>query len=261
MKIKTLFEKRAVIIEDLDSEVGKGRGLVVSDMHIGFEEKFKSSGINIQSNVEKMQRELEGLIVENEVTNLIIAGDVKSGTDRIFQSEWENVPRFLAGLAKKCKVTIVPGNHDGGLSNLVPESVQITDSNGIVLQDTLVIHGHTKPLIKFKDCNRVIMGHIHPIYQKKGSPLSGIPVWVFLKIEKKFLFKEIIPENDDSLAEVIVMPSFNLDLSVTGYFNEEAKAERRLSPIVKELRSASEAIITTLNAEVIGDVSFLPNVL
>jgi len=57
------------------------------------------------------------------------------------------------------------------------------------------------------------------------------------------------------------MPSFNLDLSVTGYFNEEAKAERRLSPIVKELRSASEAIITTLNAEVIGDVSFLPNVL
>ena len=245
----------------MDSEFGSGRGLVVSDLHIGFEEKFKSSGINIQSNVEKMQRELESLIVENDVSNLIIAGDVKSGTDRIFQSEWENVPRFLAGLTKRCKVTIVPGNHDGGLSNLVPDSVQIADSNGIVLQDTLIFHGHTKPLIKFKDCNRILMGHIHPIYQKKGSPLSGIPVWIFLKIDKKFLFKEIIPAEDDSLMEVIVIPSFNSDLTVTGYFNEEAKAERRFSPMVKELRFASEAIITTLNAEVIGDLSFLPSVL
>jgi len=261
LKIKTLFENRAILIEHLDSEFGKERGLVVSDLHIGFEEKFKNSGINIQLNVEKMQRELESLIIENEVTNLIIAGDIKSGTDRIFQSEWENVPRFLAALAKRCKVVIVPGNHDGGLTNLVPDSVQVADSNGIVLQDTLIIHGHTRPLIKFKDCNRILMGHIHPIYQKKGSPLSGIPVWIFLKINKKFLFKEIIPEDEDSLMEVIVIPSFNSDLTVTGYFNEEAKAERRLSPIVKELHSASEAIITTLNAEVIGDVSFLPSVL
>jgi putative SbcD/Mre11-related phosphoesterase len=261
LKIKALFEKRAVLIEHMGSEFGSGRGLVVSDLHIGFEEKFKSSGINIQSNVEKMQHELEDLIAEYDVTNLIIAGDVKSGTDRIFQSEWENVPKFLSSLAKKCKVIIVPGNHDGGLSNLVPDAVQIADSNGIVLQDTLIFHGHTKPLIKFKDCNRILMGHIHPIYQKKNSPLSGIPVWIFLKINKKFLFKEIISTDEDSLMEVIVIPTFNSDLTVAGYFNEEAKAERRLSPIVKGLHSASEVIITTLNAEVIGDLSFLPSVL
>ena len=258
MKIKALFERRAVLLEQMEFEGKRGRGLVVSDLHIGFEEKFKSSGINIQSNVEKMQRELESLITENEISNLIIAGDVKSGTDRIFQSEWENVPRFLSALSKKCRVTVVSGNHDGGLSNLVPDSVQVIDSNGLAVGDTLIMHGHTRPLIKFKDCKRILMGHLHPIYQKKGSPLSGTPVWLFLKIEKKFLFKEII---DDSLMEVIVIPSFNADLTVTGYFNEEAKAERRLSPIVKELDNASEAMITTLNAEVIGDASLLPSVL
>ncbi len=185
----------------------------------------------------------------------MIAGDVKSGIDRIMQSEWENVPKLLGRISKKCHVTIVPGNHDGGLQNLVPDSVQIADINGIMIEDTLIIHGHTRPLPKFKDCNRILMGHVHPIYQKRGSPLSGMPVWAFVRVTKKSLFQEII--SDDSLVEVIVIPSFNLDLVVSGYISDEIRDERRVSPIVRELKSAQEAIITTLNGEVIGDSSLL----
>ena len=232
--------------------------LVVSDLHIGFEEKFKSSGINIGPNVEKMATELESLISENNATNLVIAGDVKSGIDRIMQSEWESVPKLLNRISKKCRVTIVPGNHDGGLQNLIPDSVQVADINGITIEDTLIIHGHTRPLLKFKDCGRILMGHVHPIYQRRGSPLSGMPVWAFVRVSRKSLFQEIIP--DDSLVEVIVIPSFNLDLVVSGYISDEIRDERRSSPIVRELRSAPEAIITTLNGEVIGDSSLLSTI-
>lgn len=237
-----------------------GSTLVVSDLHIGFEEKFKSSGINIESNTEGMTTELETLIEKYRAHDIVIAGDVKSGIDRIMQSEWENVPKLLSRLSKKCHVIIVPGNHDGGLQNLIPDSVELADINGIAIEDTLIIHGHTRPLAKFSNCNRIIMGHVHPIYQKRGSPLSGAPLWVFARLNKKSLFQDVITDDDNSLVEVIVIPSFNRDLTVSGYGVEELNAERRLSPIVRELRSAPEAIITTLEAEVIGDVGLLENV-
>lgn len=264
LKIKTLFEKRTVaMVPDMvpEGSLLANPSLVVTDLHIGFEEKFKSSGINIEPNVDKMTAELENLIDENNADRLIIAGDVKSGIDRILQSEWENVPKFLGRLSKKCHVTIVPGNHDGGLQNLVPDQVQVADINGIVVGDTLIIHGHTRPLPKFSNCKRILMGHVHPIYQKRGSPLSGMPVWVFVRVSRKALFQEIIPDEEDSMVEVTVIPSFNLDLMVSGYISDEINTERRLSPIVRELRSAPEAIITTLNAEVIGDSSLLSAVL
>jgi len=259
LKIKTLFEKRVVLLESSAKPqftLSADSTLVVSDLHIGFEEKFKSSGINIEPNVEKMISELESLITETGVNSLVIAGDVKSGTDRITQSEWENVPKLLGRLAKKCRVTVVPGNHDGGLQNLVPDSVQVADINGIMIEDTLVIHGHTRPLPKFRECSRILMGHVHPTYLRRGSPLSGLPVWAFVRLSRKSLFQESIP--DDSTVEVIVIPSFNLDLVVSGYISDEIKDERRLSPIVRELKSAPEAVITTLNGEVIGDSSLLP---
>jgi len=264
LKIRTLFEKRAIVLEPDTAPEGTllaRSSLVIADLHIGFEEKFKSSGINIETNVERMVKELEGLINDYNIDSLIIAGDIKSGTDRILQSEWENVPKFLNRLSKKCHVTIIPGNHDGGLQNLVPEQIQVADINGITIGDTLVIHGHTRPLPKFSNCNRIIMGHVHPIYQKKGSPLSGMPVWLFVRVSRKAMFQEIISDEEDSLIEVIVIPSFNLDLIVSGYISEEIGTERRLSPIVKELKSAPEGMVVTLNAEVIGDSSLLTTVL
>ena len=261
MKLRTLFEKRAIALEpETGEEKDLGRFIVISDLHIGFEEKFKASGINIMSNVESMATEIEQLLQQEKADNLIIAGDIKSGTDRIFQSEWENVPRFLNRISKLSQITIVPGNHDGGINFLKPEAVRLADINGLLISDSLVLHGHTRPLLKYKDCRRLIMGHVHPVFQKRGSPLSGQPVWAFLKIRRKAIFKEMVDE-ENSMIEVIVMPSFNTDLASTGYAIEAAQSERRISPIVRELQGADEAIVTTLSGEVLGDVSILPNVL
>ncbi|MDA4131119.1 MAG: metallophosphoesterase [Thaumarchaeota archaeon] len=262
MKLRTLFEKRAVLLEpETAEEKVLGRFTVITDLHIGFEEKFKASGVNIKSNVESMGSEIEELVRSSSAENLVIAGDIKSGTERILQSEWENVPKFLGRLARECHVTIVPGNHDGGISYLVPDAVQVADINGFLVSDTLVLHGHTRPLVKYRDCKRLLMGHVHPVFQKRGSPLSGQPVWAFLKVRRKSIFQEIVDSEENSMIDVIVMPSFNLDLAATGYAIEAGKTERRLSPIVKELRSAEEAIITTLAGEVIGDATLLPNIL
>jgi uncharacterized protein len=209
-----------------------------------------------------MVSELESLIEKHDVTDLVVNGDVKSGIDRILESEWDNVPQFFSKLSKKCSVSVVPGNHDGGLSHLLPENVILEDINGKLIEDTLILHGHTRPLIKFKDCKRLIIGHVHPIFQKKGSPLSGQSVWAFLKISKKDVFREILDQDEaNSLLEVVVMPSFNRELSSAGYRPEDGRAERRAPSLVRDLNLAEEAVIVTLGGEVIGDKSLLPSML
>lgn len=239
------------------------RYLVVCDLHIGFEERYRGSGVRIMPDIEGMTSEIESLIDENRATHLIINGDLKSGIDRILESEWENVPRFLSRISKKCKISVIPGNHDGGLQYLLPDGVQLEDINGMLVEDTLVLHGHTRPLIKFKDCRRIIIGHIHPIFQKKGSPLSGQPVWAFLKLPKKLVFREILDQdiNERSMFEVVVMPSFNRELSSAGYQPDWEKEERRESSLVRDMKLADEALIVTLSGELVGDRSMLPSLL
>lgn len=245
------------------------RYLIVSDLHIGFEEKFKRVGISIESNVGSMEEELEALIRKNKVTNLLIDGDVKSSTDRISKSEWENIPKLFSRLSSICEISVVPGNHDAGLNHLIPNEVELMDVNGVMLDQNLVMHGHTRPLPKFSDCKRLIIGHLHPIYQERGHPMSGQPVWVISRIQRKKIFEnvletevsEIQESNLQDLLEVIIMPSFNKDLVVAGFAGDAARQERKVAPILKELKTADDALVVTLNGEIIGDSSLLPRIL
>lgn len=256
MKVQILYDRRAVLF---DSKLDyANRYLVVSDIHVGFEQRFRASGVRIHSEIEAMISELESVIGSNHVTDLLINGDLKSGVDRILESEWENVPKFLIRLSNLCRIHIIPGNHDAGMGHLIPANVLLEDPNGILFDDTLILHGHTRPLEKFSQCKRLIIGHAHPIFKRKGSPLSGQPVWTFLKIRKKQIFREML--ESDSMLEVIVMPSFNLELSSSGY-QPEPDAERSASSLIEDLKNSDEAAILTLGGEIIGDASMLTSVL
>lgn len=256
VKVHILYDRRAVLLDFKGDYVN--RYLVVSDIHVGFEQRFRSSGVRIHSDIEAMISELESVIGSNHVTDLIINGDLKSGVDRILESEWENVPKFLMRLSRLCRIHVIPGNHDAGLGHLIPANVMLEGPNGIFLDDTLILHGHTRPLEKFSQCKRLIIGHAHPILKRKGSPLSGQPVWAFLKIRKKQIFKDML--ESDSMLEVIVMPSFNLELSTSGY-QSEPDDERKASSLMNDLRNSDEAAILTLGGEMIGDASMLTSVL
>ena len=263
MKLKILYESRAIILEReksaQDSSNGFRRVLVVGDTHIGFEERFRGVGIRIQPNIESMLGELESIIDKTKPTDLILNGDVKSGIDRILESEWENIPKFFIRLMNKVQVHVVPGNHDGGLINLLPQGIDLLDLNGVLISDTLVMHGHTRPLIKFKDCKKIVIGHMHPVFRKRGNPLSGRPVWAFFRIPKKSVFEDLL-EEDKSTVEVILMPSFNLELASSGYASE-TRSEKRVSPFARYLREAQEVLVVTMGGEIVGDSSVLDRIL
>lgn len=259
--IQLLYKSRALIIAEQSRHY-----LVIGDLHIGFEEKFRVSGISIQPRLDKLIGELSELISEHKVTDLLVNGDVKSGTDEISKYEWENVPKFFEKMTNLCQVSVIPGNHDAGLQHLIPPDVNVLDSNGIMISKILILHGHTRPLPKFQDCEQLVMGHVHPIFQRRGSPLSGQPVWVFVRARRDQIFKgglsheDSISRNQDTL-EIILMPAFNLELVVAGSAMDAARQERKIAPILRSLKSVSEAMIMTLDGDLIGDVSLLPNVL
>jgi putative SbcD/Mre11-related phosphoesterase len=256
-----LYPKRAIIL----NEKGGRKHLIVSDLHIGFEEKFRAGGIAIRPSIEKITSELQALIEQHKITDLLINGDVKSGTDRITKYEWDNVPKFFEKMTGFCRVAVIPGNHDGGLQHLLPASVTLHDSNGITISNILILHGHTRPLAKFQNCKKMIMGHIHPIFQKRGSPLSGQPVWIFLRANRSEIFKNAIAL-DESLGtspdlEIILMPSFNMDLVVAGFALDAARQERKIAPVLRDLKNVREAMISTIGGDLIGDASTLEYIL
>ena len=163
--------------------------LIVSDLHIGFEHRFNKDGFNITPSITKMLQTFTELIQLHKPDKLLILGDVKSGFGRINKDEWRHVPKLMEKIVKQVEISIIPGNHDGRLISLLPKEVKL-ESHELLIDDTGFFHGHTIPTKKLSSATRLVMGHIHPTYSRKGSPLSGRPVWLTLRVQKKFIFKE-----------------------------------------------------------------------
>lgn len=249
--IRALFPDPVAL---LSTENGNTRHLVISDLHIGFEEQFAAAGVKVEVSTQKMLEMLLRLTNKWKPDSIIMLGDVKHSIDRISQPEWHEVPRFLEQLLRWTKVKIVPGNHDGGITPLLPREVELAPNEGIAIASNVLLHGHMNLLPQFSDCQRIVMGHLHPVYNRRGSPLTGTQVWISLKVNRASLF-----EGESGLIEILVLPSFNMELSNAGWSSYRRKI---ISPILRRgIRQLNDAVITTLSGEVIGDVNSMQHVL
>jgi hypothetical protein len=249
-KMKILHPYPAVLLE------ADQRYLAISDLHIGFESALSGRGINIDADkyVDEMLSELSELIKKEEPDILVLLGDIKSSVHTITKTEWRNIPEFLSRLSKMCKVFLIPGNHDGSIRHLVPSEIRMMSGKGMVLDDTLLIHGHTMPSMTSSSVKRIIMGHMHPIFVKQGSVLSGQRVWVYLKAKKQQVFS-----NQKGTLDIIVLPSFNRYF----YYSMQSKTYRKsISPIVnKAKKNVDKAMIVTLDGSIVGNESLLRHVI
>ena len=71
---------------------------------------------------------------------------------------------FFEKLSENTDVILIPGNHDANLSKLIPDSVITCNVGGLVIDDTLLLHGHSLPNKVNTNINKIIMGHIHPVF-------------------------------------------------------------------------------------------------
>jgi putative SbcD/Mre11-related phosphoesterase len=233
---------------------GKNRSLVVTDLHIGFEANLAANDIFVGKNttVNETILELEKIIDETHADSLILLGDVKSSIKSISKNEWDEIPLFFNKLKEKCDVTLVPGNHDANIARLVPDGISMISLAGLVVENMLLTHGHTMPTENFSHVDKIIMGHVHPVFFDADSVLNGNRVWVTIKTQKEKIFPSASGE-----IEILVVPSFNKYF----YATYKKQYKRSISPIIEKAKDVSSAKILTLDGTIIGDESILKQVL
>ena len=247
--IKILYPEPALILNNENEKY-----IVISDLHIGFEERFNKQGISIQSSTEKMQEVLIRLIEQEKPNKVIVLGDVKDSISSMTKSERIQVPKFFREISKLVDILVVPGNHDGNIRYLLPEKIELADSRGIKIDSTVLLHGHTNINETFEGINRVIIGHLHPIYNQQDSPLSGYQIWSILKAKTDALFG-----NKKEELEIITVPSFNKELTASGF---SVHRKRNICPIIRKTREdINEAVFLTLEGDIIGDINSLSEII
>jgi uncharacterized protein len=247
VKVRPLHPHAALLLED------DRRYVAVSDLHIGLEAELLAKGVTMPSIVPGMANELLQLVEQERADGVVLLGDIKHTVGSISKQEWDDIPAFLKQLAAKADVYLVPGNHDGNIRHLVPASVNSVSAKGMTLGDTLLVHGHSMPSDVRSNVSRIVMGHVHPVFVKKGSVVHGQRVWIYMQARKEALFS-----SGEGVVEVVVVPSFNPHLYATGEHYRKS-----ISPIITRVmqHGVDKCVVATLDGSVVGDAEVLPNIL
>lgn len=250
LSIRPIHSKAALLI---DEQTKRRRYLAISDLHIGFESQMSTRGINIdeQTFFDEIRKELADLISFNKIDAVILLGDLKNSIQTINKYEWQMIPQFFKFLSEVTDIYLVPGNHDSNIRFLMPENVNIMGSKGMILDDTLFIHGHTMPTIAKASIKRIVMGHIHPVFLRHNSMINGQRVWIYLKLIKKAIF----PATQGDL-DIVIVPAFNRYI----YAINARHYTKSISPIItKAIKSNAvrQALLVSLDGSIVGDIESL----
>ncbi len=248
LQTRIIPSKPALILE------GEKKNLVITDIHIGFESSMSANEIFIGKNstINETISEISQIIDSEKPDTVILLGDVKSSVKSIAKSEWDEVPKFFEEISKRCDVTLVPGNHDANIQRLVPDNISMISSTGMVEENVLLTHGHTMPSENFSHVDKIIMGHVHPVFFDEDSIINGQRVWVSLKTEKEKIFP-----NKSGELEITIIPSFNKYF----YATHRRRYKKSISPIIDRIKSVASARIVTLDGTIIGNESIIDQVL
>ena len=246
----------ALSLEYVDKEGEKKKFLVISDLHLGSETDLIKKGINIDSQgvTRDILKEIDALKALHSFNAIIILGDLKSSITHITKNEWETIPIFLKELSLNMDIFLIPGNHDANINLLVPDSVIVCNPSGLIIDDILLIHGHTIPKKTQLNINKIVMGHIHPIFINPNSVLHGKRLWIYLKVKKESIFGL----KTKGIIEIIIIPTFNKYFYSLRYHKES----RSISPLIRQLIK-NDAILSgflfTLEGSLIGETQEIKN--
>ena len=255
-KISTLHPYPALVVDGKWNSK-KHRCIAISDLHIGFESELYSKGITLNLNlvVDEMVKDIINLIKIYKADSVVILGDLKNTIGSISREEWEKVPRFFKLISEFVDVYMVPGNHDGNIRFLAPSNINMISTSGLILSDTLFIHGHSMPFSVGSTIKRIIMGHIHPIFIKTGSTINGQRVWIYLKVKM-----EAIWPRSNGILDILVVPSFNKHL----FAMTERGYRKSISPLISRVfkyNAIESAMVVTLDGSIIGNADTMRSII
>ena len=130
-------------IESADMGIYFDNILVISDIHIGYEEALNKQGYLVpRFGFSEIIKRLDKIFSEvKRVDKVVLNGDLKHEFGKISETEWRHTLRLLDYLGRKCKeIILIKGNHDTILGPIAKKrNVRIEDS--VKVKDKLIVHG------------------------------------------------------------------------------------------------------------------------
>jgi len=169
----------------------KEKILIISDLHIGYEECLNKKGILVpRIQFKEIFNELERLLKQVNPKTIVVNGDLKHEFGEISNQEWSETLKILDLLLEKAKVVLIKGNHDNILKPIAGKrGLKIVDK--YETDDICIVHGDN---ILKTDKKIVIIGHEHPaISLKEGIKTERYKCFLLGKYKNK---------------KMVVMPSF-----------------------------------------------------
>ena len=190
--VKINYVGKTLLIEKDEKKV-----LVIGDLHLGYLEKLRNSGVLILGNsFDDVLNELDLIFekVEN-IDKIILLGDIKHEFGKISNEEWKEIGKLLKYLKNKTEnLIVIKGNHDKNMKVIV-ENAGLKMINYYLDGNFAFMHGDKDfPEVWDKKIKFWVMGHGHPAVRiNDGVKEEKYKCFLRGKFNKK---------------EIIIVPSF-----------------------------------------------------
>ncbi|SFR42871.1 metallophosphoesterase [Halogeometricum limi] len=218
---------------DADDETA----LVVADYHAGIEAGLRyERGIELESDADVRLARLTRLLDRTDPDRLVVLGDLGHRIGNPKGDESEELRILVDRVTPRVPVTLVRGNHDGGIAEAFGDRIDVTDGSGVRLGRVGFVHGHTWPAREVVESDVVCAAHEHPAVRLEDDvgggrkerawlrgPMNPEPFADHLGID--------VSELDWRAPELVVFPAFN-DRSGGTWVNVEGQGF--LSPFLPD---------------------------
>ncbi len=186
--------------------------VVLSDLHIGFEEVMAQKGLilpKLQKN--RIINILEKNFDKFSPKRILINGDFKHEFSRNVRQEWNEITEIIEFIKSRSELIVVRGNHDNYLKNILSK-YSIILHNQYKTKNFTFLHGDK--LMEWS--GTLVIGHEHPSIKIRDSVggLLNLPVFLFGKNMVVLPSPSIYSSGSDILGNEIISPvlsNFNVN--------------------------------------------------
>ncbi|HDM37037.1 MAG TPA: metallophosphoesterase [Candidatus Syntrophoarchaeum butanivorans] len=230
--------------------------LVMADIHLGIEVELSQFGLHLPDQTQKILNRILGYILERNPDRVVLLGDIKHNIPQVTRVEEKGILALIEQISKHTQVEIIPGNHDGRIRDLLPDTpnVILHGTGGAVIDGVGYFHGHAWPSEEVLEAEHLIMGHNHPVIQFKDTFGYTIHERVWIRAKCEF---SVLKDHYPSLQSwkdpcCMIMPAFN-ELCGGITFNA-GHEEDLLGPMTSRVLRIDEAEVYLLDGTFIGRI-------
>jgi putative SbcD/Mre11-related phosphoesterase len=234
------------------ADCGEERALVLADYHAGLETALRRDGVEVRSRAADRRERTRRLLVRTGADRVVFLGDLANAIGSPGREEREELGDLLSALTARVPVTVVKGNHDGGVEEVVDDlgvdDVTVADGPGMRIGTVGFAHGHTWPSREVLSAGTVCVAHEHPAVRLEDE-VGG------RRVERAWLRGRLDPapfvEHHGEVeidGDLVVFPAFN---ELTGGTWINVPGQGFLSPFLPEGLADGEAYL--LDGTRLGD--------